>query len=60
MSLESEPVAAVCGTECRIYGGLRANGSRPLQRIKQFYNHGQAKMYAQEFDDATKKKLEGK
>lgn len=55
--MEKEPVAAVCGNECRIYGPVNESGKRPLQRIKTFSNYGQARMYAQDFDDATKNKV---
>ena len=51
---EHEPVAAVCDTEVRIYGGKEKNGVRPLQQVKQFNHRGAAMLYAAEFDDITK------
>lgn len=51
---DSEHVAAVVGTEVRIYGPVQMNGRRPLKRIIPFGNYGQARLYAQEYDEQRK------
>lgn len=54
-NVEMEHVAAVIGSEVRIYGAVRkdSNGKpvRPLLMVLQFGNHGQAKLYAQTHDE---------
>lgn len=56
MSYEKMSVSTVCGNEVRIFDAVQANGKRPLIRVHKFSNHGQAKMYAQDYDDMEKDK----
>jgi hypothetical protein len=60
MSVEQEPVAAVCGKEVRIYGPFPENGPkvRPLWQVKQFPHRGAALLFASEHDDRTTKRVE--
>jgi hypothetical protein len=51
---EKESVAAVIGSEMRVYGPVSENGKRPLERVREFAHHGAAKMAAQDFDDFAK------
>lgn len=54
---DDNPVAAVCGNQVRIYGPKNSSGKdavRPLRDIIHFRNYGQARLYAQEFDDLRK------
>lgn len=52
---DDNPVAAVCGNEVRIYGAKeqvrKGQFVRPLKGIMHFGNYGQARVYAQEYDD---------
>ena len=54
---DSEHVAAVVNgdePEVRIYGPVQMNGLRPLKRVIPFNNYGQARLYAQEYDEQRK------
>lgn len=44
-------VAAVCGSEVRIYDSEGPTGRRPLIRVQQFPSYGHALAYATDFDD---------
>jgi hypothetical protein len=55
MSTESDPIAAVCGSEVRIYGSLDDRTQRrPLRKILHFPHHGAAKEFAIEHDEKRK------
>jgi hypothetical protein len=48
-------VAAVCGTEVRIYDDEpKGGGPRLLLRTLNFAHHGAARLYAQEHDEAER------
>ncbi len=52
---EVNPVAAVCGSEVRIYGSVdEKTKRRPLMKIIECGNRGKAVMYAQDHDDTEK------
>lgn len=52
---DDNPVAAVCGNEVRIYGAKEEVRKgvfiRPYKGSLYFRNYGQARVYAQEYDD---------
>jgi hypothetical protein len=54
---EFEPVAAVCGREVKVYGPAehRAKFSfRPFWRAQTFRTYGAARLWAEEFNAASK------
>lgn len=59
---DNERVAAVCGSEVRIYDakedGVKGKlPTRRLLRVIPFNNYGQARLYAQEYDDARNRSI---
>lgn len=53
MNEAAQPIAAVCGSQVRIYGPLNVT-RRPLLRVIEFPHRGAALNYAQEHDDRNK------
>ncbi len=59
MNEQMQPVAAVCGSQVRIYGAVHTDRHgkdyRPLQRTIDFPHYGAAVLYAQEHDEVNAK-----
>ena len=49
-------LAAVCGSEVRIYGEAIGNGPRPLLKVLNFPHYGAALLFAQEYEDQQRGK----
>jgi hypothetical protein len=55
MKDEDLPVAAVCGSEVRLYGARDdVTKVRPLLRVRQMAHYGAAVQYAHEYDEMQK------
>jgi hypothetical protein len=52
---DSISVAAVCGTQVRIYGELHRGATvRHLLRVLDFPSYGAAKLYAEEYEEGQR------
>ena len=51
-------VVTVCGNQATIWSKQNKQGGRSILRVRSFNNHGQAKEFAREYEEAEKARLD--